>query len=327
MKKALITGIKGQNGSYLVEFLLEKECGVHGLVRRVGIEDPNHGMFRISKILDKVKLHSGTLESNSRLIELFEKIKPDECYHLAAQSFVHESFEDGFSTFDINIKGTYHILSALHMKASKCKFYFAATSEMFGKVEEVPQTEKTPFQPHFPYEISKFTGFELTRNYREAYGIFACSGILFNYESPRRGFEFVTRKKTSTVAKIKSGKTNILVLGNLDAKMDLGFAGDYVKAMWLMLQKDIPKDYVIATGETHSVKEFIDLAFESVSLKYEIVHLHNMNSDDADKKIEELKNKKGIFVIQHPKYYRPSEVDLLIGDSLKATKEWGCLQE
>jgi GDPmannose 4,6-dehydratase len=323
MKKAFITGITGQDGSYLAEFLLEKGYEVHGLVRRVGIEDPLHRLSRILPFMNKIKLHSGTLESYSRLIELFETIKPDECYHLAAQSFVHESFEDGFSTFDTNIKGTYHVLSALHMKAPNCKFYFAATSEMFGKVMESPQKESTPFYPRSPYGISKLTGFELTRNYRDAYGIFACSGILFNHESPRRGFEFVTRKITSTIGEIKKGKTNILILGNIDAKRDWGFSGDYVEAMWLMLQQNKPMDFVIATNENHSVREFVDIAFKIAKLSYEFVDLHKLSCEKADAKVEELKNKKGNFVIQHPRFYRPAEVDMLLGDYGKANQILG----
>ena len=265
-KKALITGITGQDGSYLAELLLDKGYEVHGIARRLAIEDPSHRLNRINHILDKVKLHSGTLENYSRFIELFEDLKPNECYHLAAQSFVHESFEDGFSTIDMNIKGVQHALSALHKKAPECKFYFAASSEMFGKVEEIPQTEKTPFHPRSPYGISKTTGFDLTRNYRESYNLFACSGILFNHESPRRGFEFVTRKITNGLAKIKLGLEDSLSLGNLDAKRDWGFAGDYVEAMWMMLQQEKPKDYVIATGETHTVRNFVENAAKELDI-------------------------------------------------------------
>ena len=324
MKKVLITGITGQDGSYLAELLLEKGYEVHGIVRRVALEDPHHRLSRVERIRHRVILHPGTLESYSRLIEIFEEVKPDECYHLAAQSFVHESFDDGFSTLNININGTHHVLSALHKKAPQCKFYFAGSSEMFGKVEEVPQTEKTRFHPRSPYGVSKVTGFELTRNYREAYGIFACSGILFNHESPRRGFEFVTRKISSSIARIKKGQDNILILGNLDAKRDWGFAGDYVKAMWLMLQQNEPDDYVIATGKNHSVREFIDLAFNLLSLRYEIVDLHELSNDEADKKIDTFKEQKDkIFVVQHPKFYRPAEVEELLGDATKAKRVLG----
>jgi len=324
MKKALITGITGQDGSYLAEFLLNKEYEVHGIVRRVAFEDPYYRLSRIEPIKSRLILHPGTLESYSRLIEIFETVQPDECYHLAAQSFVHESFDDGFSTLNINIDGTHHVLSALNQKAPHCKFYFAGSSEMFGQVSETPQTENTKFHPRSPYGVSKTAGFYLTQNYREAYNIFACSGILFNHESPRRGFEFVTRKISTGVARMKVGQNNILYLGNLDAKRDWGFAGDYVEAMWLMLQKEKPTDYVIATGENHSIREFVDLAFKYADLSYEIVDLHNMKNEEADKIIEILKQQKNKnFVIQYPRFYRPAEVYELLGDSTKAKTELG----
>jgi len=299
MKKALITGITGQDGSYLAELLLEKGYEVHGIVRRVAIEDPEHRLWRIRHILGKIHLHPGSLESYASLFNIIDEVKPDECYHLAAQSFVFESFEDGFTTFNSNIVGTYHVLSALHRRAPHCRFYFAATSEMFGRVVESPQNEKTPLHPRSPYGISKVTGFDLTRNYRESYGLFAASGILFNHESPRRGLEFVTRKITNTAAKIKLGLANELVLGNIDAKRDWGFAGDYVEAMWRMLQKKEPEDYVIATGETHSVREFVEAAFNHVGLDW----------------------KK--YVRVDPKFMRPAEVQLLMGDASLARKELG----
>jgi GDPmannose 4,6-dehydratase len=226
-----------------------------------------------------------------------EKVRPDECYHLAAQSFVHYSFEDAFSTINANINGTLHILSAIKEKAPDCKFYFAATSEMFGKVKESPQNENTPFHPRSPYGISKVAGFDLVRNYRESYGLFGCNGILFNHESPRRGFEFVTRKITSTAARIKNGLAKELRLGNLAAKRDWGYAGDYVYAMWLMLQQDEPDDYVIATNETHSVKEFIQLAFDYVGLNWED------------------------YVVVDEQFYRPAEVTLLQGDYSKGKEK------
>ena len=321
-KKALITGITGQDGSYLAELLLEKGYEVHGIVRRVAMEYPEERLGRIFHLLDRIKLHPGSLESYSRIIEIFEYIKPDECYHLAAQSFVYESFEDGFSTMNININGTHHVISALKKKAPNCKFYFAASSEMFGKVREVPQKESTPFHPRSPYGISKVAGFELTRNYREAYETFACSGILFNHESPRRGCEFVTRKISKKVSSIEKGETNLLVLGNIDAKRDWGYAGDYVNAMWLMLQQDKPKDYVICTGETHSIREFLEVAFKHINKSFEVIDIHNLSEEDANKKIKELeKNKKKIFVVQHPRFYRPAEVNLLIGDCTLAKKE------
>ena len=314
-KKALITGLTGQDGSYLAELLLDKGYEVHGIARRLAIEDPSHRLNRINHILDKVKLHSGTLENYSRFIELFEDLKPNECYHLAAQSFVHESFEDGFSTIDMNIKGVQHALSALHKKAPECKFYFAASSEMFGKVEEIPQTEKTPFHPRSPYGISKTTGFDLTRNYRESYDLFACSGILFNHESPRRGFEFVTRKITNGLAKIKLGLEDSLSLGNLDAKRDWGFSGDYVEAMWMMLQQEKPKDYVIATGETHTVRNFVENAAKEldINLTWKGEGINEKGYDDKDRPIVKI----------NPDFYRPAEVQLLLGDASKAEKELG----
>lgn len=299
MKKALITGITGQDGSYLAEFLLEKGYQVHGIVRRVALEDPEHRLWRIKHILPKLRLHSASLDSYPSIFNVVEKIKPDECYHLAAQSFVSYSFEDEFSTISTNINGTHYVLSAIKEKAPKCRFYFAASSEMFGHVREVPQTENTPFYPRSPYGISKVAGFDLTRNYREAYGLFAVSGILFNHESPRRGYEFVTRKITSAVAQIKLRLIKELRVGNLEAKRDWGFAGDYVRAQWLMLQQDKPNDYVVATGETHSVKEFLKAAFDYVGLDW--------------KKYTKIDSQ----------FYRPAEVHLLIGDYGKARKKLG----
>jgi len=299
MKRALITGITGQDGSYLAELLLEKGYDVHGIVRRVALEDPTHRLWRIQHILDNITLHAASLESYASIFNVVEKVKPDECYHLAAQSFVSYSFEDAFSTLNTNINGTLFILSAIQEKAPNCRFYFAGSSEMFGKVKETPQTEETPFHPRSPYGISKVAGFDLTRNFRESYDLFACNGILFNHESPRRGFEFVTRKITSTVAKIKLGLENKLRLGNLEAKRDWGFAGDYVKAMWLMLKQERPDDYVIATNETHSVKEFVELAFNHVGLKWQE------------------------YVVTDEKFYRPSEVQLLLGDYTKGKNELG----
>lgn len=295
-KKALITGITGQDGSYLAELLLEKDYEVHGIVRRVALEDPAHRLWRLTPLLDKIKLHAGSVENYASIFNVMEEVKPHECYHLAAQSFVSYSFEDESSTINTNINGTLHVLSALRYRAPKCKFYFAGSSEMFGKVREVPQKENTPFHPRSPYGISKVAGFELTRNYREAYDMFACNGILFNHESPRRGFEFVTRKITSTVAAIKAGLAKELRLGNLEAKRDWGFAGDYVEAMWLMLQQDLPDDYVVATGETHTVQEFVRTAFDYAGLDWQ-----------KYLKVDE-------------KLYRPAEVSLLIGDCAKATK-------
>jgi len=318
MKKALITGITGQDGSYLAELLLEKGYEVHGIVRRVALENPEHRLKRINPILPRIKLHSGDIENYPRLTEIVDRVMPDECFHLAAQSYVHESFDDCFSTLRTNIDGTLNVLATLKNKAPECKFYFAASSEMFGKVHSVPQNEETKFHPRSPYGITKVTGFELTRNYREAYNMFTCSGILFNHESPRRGYEFVTRKITSSIAKIAAKRTNMIVLGNLDAKRDWGYARDYVEAMWLMLQQDEPDDYVVSTDETHSVREFVEIGFEYANLDFEIIDLHDESETEADKEIEKLKGKDKAFVVQYPLFYRPAEVDLLIGDSRKA---------
>lgn len=297
MKKALILGVTGQDGSYLAELLLEKGYSVHGIVRRVALEDPSHRLGRIQHLLNKITLHPASLESYASIFRVIEKVKPNECYHLAAQSFVDYSFKDEFSTINTNIGGTHFILSSLKERAPKCKFYFAGSSEMFGEAEEVPQTENTPFHPRSSYGISKVTGYYLTQNYREAYNLFACSGILFNHESPRRGFEFVSRKISVGVAEIKLGLSKKLYLGNLDAKRDWGYAKDYVEAMWLMLQQKKPNDYVIATGETHTIKEFVELAFGYVNLEW----------------------KKYVFLDKT--LYRPAEVNVLQGDYSKAKKE------
>jgi len=298
-KKALITGITGQDGAYLAEFLLSKGYEVHGIVRRVALADPEHRIWRIKHLTDKIELHAGSLESHTSLFRVVEKVQPDECYHLAAQSFVTYSFEDEFSTMNTNINGTHYVLSSIKDRAPQCRFYFAASSEMFGVSPSSPQNENTPFYPRSTYGISKLAGFHLTRNYREAYKMFACSGILFNHESPRRGYEFVTRKITSAVARIKLGLQKELYLGNLDAKRDWGYAGDYVEAMWLMLQQEKPDDFVIATEETHSIKEFLDLAFGHVGLDW---------------------NK---YVKIDQKFYRPAEIFELKGDCTKAKKKLG----
>jgi GDPmannose 4,6-dehydratase len=302
MKRALITGITGQDGSYLAEMLLEKGYEVHGIVRRVAIEDPEHRLWRLLPFKDRLRLHAASLESFPSIYRVFQEVKPQECYHLAAQSFVAYSFEDEFSTLNTNINGTHYVLAALKEAAPDCRFYFAASSEMFGKVVETPQTEKTPFYPRSAYGISKVAGFDLTRNYREAYGIKAWSGILYNHESPRRGFEFVTRKITSHVAKIKLGLAKEVHLGNLDARRDWGHAREYVRGMWMMLQQDAPDDYVIATGEQHTVREFAEAAFSCVGLDYR-------NHVVLDKEL-----------------LRPAEVELLLGDAAKAKKKlgWSC---
>jgi len=302
MKRALITGITGQDGSYLAELLLEKGYEVHGLVRRVAIEDPEHRLWRILHLKDRLKLHAASLESLPSIYRVFQAVKPDECYHLAAQSFVAYSFEDEFSTLNANINGTHHVLAALRDCAPDCRFYFAASSEMFGKVAQMPQNELTPFHPRSAYGISKVAGFHLTRNYREAYGVKASSGILYNHESPRRGFEFVTRKITSHAARIKLGLAKELRLGNLESRRDWGHAREYVRAMWLMLQQDEPEDYVIATGEQHSVREFVETAFSHLGLNY---HDH---------------------VIIDPQLLRPADVETLLGDAAKARRKlrWSC---
>ena len=253
-KTALISGITGQDGSYLAELLLSKGYNVHGLVRRVALEDEIHRLWRIKHILNDVNLHPASLESYPSLFKIFHKIKPDEVYHLAAQSYVAYSFEDEFSTFNSNINGTHYMLSAVREFSNKTKFYFAGSSEMFGKVNESPQNENTVFYPRSSYGISKVTGYYLTKNYRDAYKLNASSGILFNHESPRRGFEFVSRKISYAVARIKKGLQKKLKLGNINSKRDWGHAKDYVDAMWLMLQQKTPEDYVIGTGKEHSVE-------------------------------------------------------------------------
>jgi GDPmannose 4,6-dehydratase len=299
MKKALITGITGQDGSYLAEYLLSLGYEVHGVVRRVALEDPEQRLGRIVHLRDRVHLHPASLESYPSLFQIFNRHDFDECYHLAAQSFVAESFADGFSTMSINVNGTHFVLEAIRNLRPKCKFYFAGSSEMFGKVTQIPQRENTRFHPRSPYGISKVAGFHLAMNYREAYGMFCCSGMLFNHESPRRGFEFVTRKISSGAARIRLGLQNKLRLGNLDARRDWGNAQEYVRAMYLMLQQPNPEDYVIATGETHSVREFCELAFAELGLDYRE------------------------YVEIDPQFQRPAEVDLLIGDASKARNVLG----
>jgi len=293
-KRALITGITGQDGSYLAELLLGLGYEVHGIVRRVALETPELRLGRVAHLADRLILHPATLESYPSIFHIMSRHEFHECYHLAAQSFVAESFLDGFSTMSTNINGTHYMLAALRELRPTCRFYFAGSSEMFGKVREVPQTEMTPFHPRSPYGISKVAGFDLTRNYRESYGMFACSGILFNHEGPRRGFEFVTRKITSTAAKIKVGLASELRLGNLDAQRDWGHAADYVKAMHLILQQPAPDDYVVATGETHTVRELCEMAFSELGLDYR----QYVKVDD--------------------RFFRPAEVDLLVGDATKA---------
>jgi GDPmannose 4,6-dehydratase len=299
MPRALITGITGQDGSYLAELLLEKGYEVHGIVRRVAIEDPERRLWRIRHLLDRIVLHSASLESYASIFRLVDNLLPDECYHLAAQSFVGYSFEDEFSTIATNINGTHYVLAALRERAPHCRFYFAASSEMFGNARVTPQNEEVPFYPRSSYGISKLAGFHLTRNYRENHSLYALSGICFNHESPRRGFEFVTRKVTNTVAKIKAGRIRELRIGNLDARRDWGYSADYVRAMWLMLQQDIPEDYVIAMGETHSVRDLIALAFGQVGLDWRE------------------------YVVVDKSLFRPGEVIELRGDASKARRKLG----
>jgi len=298
MPVALISGITGQDGSYLAEFLLSKGYEVHGIVRRIALEDPSHRLWRLQRILKKINIHAASLESYPSIFKVVQKVKPDECYHLAAQSFVSYSFEDEFSTLNTNINGTHYMLSAIREVVPECRFYFAGSSEMFGKVDEVPQNESSRFHPRSAYGISKVAGYDLTRNYREAYKLHTSCGILYNHESPRRGYEFVTRKITSHVAQIKLGLIDKLPLGNLDAKRDWGHAKEYVVAMWQMLQEDTPDDYVIATGETHSVREFLEIAFGHVNLDY------------------------NDYIIQDKTFFRPAEVDILLGDASKAKAQF-----
>lgn len=298
-KVALITGITGQDGFYLAEFLLNRGYEVHGIVRRVALEDPLHRMWRINHIKDRLRLHAASMESFPSLYRVLANVQPDEIYHLAAQSYVSYSFEDEFSTLQTNIDGTHHMLGSFRDVCPKAKFYFAGSSEMFGKAAEVPQRETTPFHPRSAYGISKCTGFYLTRNYREAHNLFAVTGIFFNHESPRRGFEFVTRKISYHAAMIATGKEQRLKLGNLEAKRDWGHAKKYVEVMWRMLQNEAPEDFVVATGETPSVKEFCQIAFGLVGLDYRD------------------------YVEIDPVLHRPSEVEFLVGDASKARDKLG----
>ncbi len=294
-KRAVITGITGQDGSYLAELLLEKGYQVVGVARRLSA--PNG--WRIDHIRDRITLCPGDLLDQLSIIRILETHKPDEFYNLAAMSFVPASWDTPLLTGEFNSQGVTRVLDAVRTVNPKIKFYQASSSEMFGKVREVPQTENTPFYPRSPYGVSKVFGHYITVNYRESYNLFACSGILFNHESPRRGLEFVTRKVTDGVARIKLGLADGLSLGNLDAQRDWGFAGDYVRAMWLMLQQDRPDDYVIATGVSHSVRELVDIAFGHVGL-------------DPKK-----------YVRTDPALIRPAEVDHLIGDATKGRRELG----
>ena len=298
MKKAFITGITGQDGSYLAEFLLDKGYEVHGLTRRTSTQNFN----RIDHIIDNPNLHlvSGDLIDQHSLTQALRDIKPDEVYNLAAQSFVQTSWEQPVLTGEFTAIGVTRMLEAVKLACPETKFYQASSSEMFVRVQEVPQNEKTPFYPRSPYGVAKVYGHWITVNYRESFNIFAVSGLLFNHESPRRGLEFVTRKISHGIARVKLGLQDKVYLGNLDSKRDWGFAGDYVEAMWLMLQQDKPEDFVIATGQTHSVKDFLVKACE-------VAGINNWQ------KVVEV----------DPQYMRPAEVDLLIGDASKAKKKLG----
>ncbi|MDW3175867.1 MAG: GDP-mannose 4,6-dehydratase [Acidimicrobiia bacterium] len=295
MPKALITGITGQDGSYLAELLLEKGYDVVGMLRRSSTVN----FERIDHLQDDIELASGDLIDGASMVHVLREHEPDEVYNLAAQSFVQTSFGQPVLTGETTALGVTRLLDAIRMVQPEAKFYQASSSEMFGKVVEVPQRENTAFHPRSPYGVAKVYGHWITVNYRESYDMFACSGILFNHESPRRGLEFVTRKITHAVARIKCGLQDELRLGNLDAQRDWGFAGDYVDAIWRMLQQDQPKDYVISTGETHSVREFCEIAFGVAGLDWEK------------------------YVAIDPKFYRPAEVDLLVGDSSLAATELG----
>ncbi|MFT7473522.1 MAG: GDPmannose 4,6-dehydratase [Verrucomicrobiales bacterium] len=295
MPKALITGITGQDGSYLAEFLLEKGYDVVGMLRRSSTVN----FERIDHIQDDIELAQGDLIDGASMVHVLREHEPDEIYNLAAQSFVQTSFGQPVLTGEITALGVTRLLDAIRMVQPDARFYQASSSEMFGKAAEVPQTELTPFHPRSPYGVAKVYGHWITVNYRESYDMYASSGILFNHESPRRGTEFVTRKVTNSVARIKLGMQSELLLGNLDARRDWGHAADYVDAMWRMLQLDAPKDYVISTGVTHSVRELCEIAFSAAGLDWEQ------------------------YVSVDPKFYRPAEVDLLIGDSTLAREELG----
>ena len=314
MKKALITGITGQDGSYLVEFLLEKGYEVHGMIRR----SSSFNTSRIDHLYHdphinglKLFLHYGEMTDSTSLIKLLYRLKPDEIYHLAAQSHVRVSFDIPEYTTDVTAMGTVRILEAVRETGIKTRFYQASSSELYGKAKELPQTENTPFYPRSPYAVSKQYAYWATVNYREAYNVFASNGILFNHESPRRGETFVTRKITRAATRIKIGLQDKLYLGNLDAKRDWGYAMDYVKAMWLILQQEVSDDFVIATGEAHTVREFAEKAFEEIEIELE------WSGIGVDEKGIDPKTGKVLVEIDS-RYFRPTEVDYLLGDSSKA---------
>lgn len=312
MKKALITGITGQDGSYLAEFLLEKGYKVYGLVRRKSKLDFGNA----EHLKEKVQFIFGDMTDQASLIRALEISDADEVYNLAAQSFVTTSWDTPLSTADINAIGVTNILEAIRLLKPKARFYQASTSEMFGLVQEIPQRESTPFYPRSPYGVSKLYGHWITKNYRESYGLYACSGILFNHESERRGAEFVTRKITVAAAKIKHGLQEVLELGNLNAKRDWGHSRDYIEAMWLMLQQEVADDFVVASGETHTIREFVTLAFKAAELPLE---WHGSDSSEY----ATLQGTDHVLVRVNPRFYRPAEVDILIGDPSKAEKLLG----
>lgn len=310
MKTGLITGITGQDGSYLAEFLLEKGYKVIGMVRRSSTEN----FHRIEHIRDEIELRQGDLLDQLSLIDLMQETQPDEIYNLAAQSFVPTSWVKPILTGEFTGLGVTRMLEAVRHVDPTMKFYQASSSEMFGMAEDVPQTEKGPFYPRSPYGVAKAYGHFITVNYRESYNMFACSGILFNHESPRRGLEFVTRKISKGVARIKLGLQKKLVMGNLDAKRDWGYAGDYVKAMWLILQQPVPDDYVVGTGETHSVREFIEKSFRVVGIDV------GWEGEGIKEKGFNIKTGECLVVVDK-EFYRPAEVDILISDPSKARKK------
>jgi len=311
MKTALITGVTGQDGSYLAELLLEKGYEVYGLNRRKATS----GMQNIEHILNKIEIVDGDLSEENRLNKIIREIQPDEIYNLAAQSFVPYSWTNPIYTCNVNAMGVLRVLEAIRLYSPNSKFYQASSSEIFGKIQETLQNEMTYHYPRSPYGCSKSFGFNITRNYRESYGLFACNGILFNHESERRGLQFVTRKITRTVAEIEMGMKDKLILGNLNAKRDWGYTPDYVRAMWMMLQHEKPDDYVIATGEEHTVREFTELAFKEIgiNLHWEGEGINEKGMDEDDK----------IRVEVSKKFFRPAEVDILKGDASKAKKVLG----
>ncbi|AEF97054.1 GDP-mannose 4,6-dehydratase [Methanotorris igneus] len=316
MKVALITGITGQDGYYLTKLLLEKGYEVHGIVRRNSKKSLGNLEHLSKEEKEQINIHWGDVTDSTFIDRTIKELKPDEVYHLAAQSFVGFSFENPKYTYDVNIGGTLNVVNAIKEYSPESKLYFAATSELYGKVQEIPQKETTPFYPRSPYAVSKLAGFWTVKNYRESYGLFMCNGILFNHESPMRGPEFVTRKISLGVAKIYYGLQKYIELGNLNAKRDWGFAGDYVYGMWLILQHHKPDDFVLATGETHSVREFVEKAFKVVDIEIEWegkgVKEVGKNADTGE-----------VLVKVNPKYFRPAEVDILVGDYSKAKKELG----